>query len=488
MTIAPPAPRKSMEPYLKDEVEFYDFQITGIRQLAGMKSFILADQMGLGKSLQALTVFIIDVVRGWASSAIVVCPVTLRSNWADEIIKFTRVKYMILGAAEKKGKTVQLGPKAREAQIAEFATWKGPKILITNYEQIVPHVQQLNKLKFDVAIFDEAHYIKNYKAKRTKACQKLFSRRSFLLTGTPMLNHVHELWVLLNRIDPGYYSSYWSYVQRYCVFGGFQKKQIIGVKNERELHSKLQNVMLRRLKKDVLKLKEPQIIERKVDLSAEQQKLYDEVIVDLRLTNPDGSSQDIENALTKFLRCKQICATTYPFTGVDTSNKLDQVVEDVKELVENDERVVIFSQFRAVLECLEIRLKDVCPVYQIHGDVPKDDRQGVVKAWGSNPSPSALICMLQVAGIGLNMTQGRHVLFVDELFVPGLNQQAIDRLHRIGQDEAQYVQVFKYITRKTIENRIQQILKSKVKLNDSVIEDSNWKRALVKAVLSGEDE
>lgn len=471
--------RKSLEPYIFDSVEYYPHQVDGIRELAKRKSFLLADDMGLGKSLQALTVFAIDVKRGWAKTCLVVCPATLKGNWADEVEKFTGFSYEVLEGT----------PAERYAMLKEFASWDEPKILIVNYEQVTAHLHELDTLRFDVAIFDEAQYLKNPKAKRTQASLSLYSRRSFLLTGTPMLNHVNELWALLHRIDPAAWPKYWGFLNRYAVFGGYKDKQIVGVKNEKELTEKLQNVMLRRLKKDVLDLPEVQIIERRVNLTADQKKLYDEVLNEMRLQRVDADDpDDIENALTKFLRLKQICGTTLPFTGTDHSSKLDLAVEDDIELLENGNRIVVFTQFRDVQECYIKRIvSSDAPIFELNGDTKKEARSLIVKEWGMTKEPGIIVCMLQVAGLGLNMTAARHASFLDKLFVPGLNRQAIDRLHRIGQDKTQPVQIREYICRNTIENRVNQILRTKSKLFGEIVEtDPDWKRKLYRAIMEDE--
>lgn len=477
----PIAPRKSLEPYLYDAVEYYPHQVEGIRQLANRSSFILGDDMGLGKSLQALTIFIIDIVRGWAKTAIVVCPVTLKGNWADEITKFTRLHSV----------TLEGSPANRTKQLAAFSELEGPKMLIVNYEQVVAHLESLNALGFDVAIYDEAHYMKNHKSKRTKACLALKAKRSFMLTGTPMLNKVDELWPLLHKVQPSRFPKYWGFVNRYAVFGGYKDKQIIGVKNEKELIENLHDVMLRRLKKDVLDLPDVQILERRVNLAPEARKLYDEVLNDMRLTRVDQDDpDDIENALTKFLRLKQICGTTKPFNGKDISEKLDLAIEDDQEIFYNGHKIVVFTQFRDVQKCYVDRLHAVGikDTFLLHGDIKKEDRQGIVRNWAEFTGPSVLVCMLQVASLGLNLVAARHGSFLDELFVPGLNQQAIDRLHRIGADTTQPVQIRKYITRNTIENRVQQILKTKSKLFGEIVEsDPGWKKKLLKALLEEED-
>ena len=484
--------RGSLHPWISDEVEYYDHQLEGVRQLAFMRSFLLADEMGLGKTAQALTVFAIDVFQGLASSAIVVCPATLKGNWMEEIQKFSTPEgfyAMELGAGiGKSGRRVSLGPAARRGQLKDFRAVKHPKILVVNYEQVSAHFEELGTMGFDVAIFDEAHYLKNPRAKRTKACMDLYTPRSFMLTGTPLLNRVDELWSILWRIDPTSYHSYWAFRQRYCVMGGWNGKDVIGVQNEAELTSRLQSVMVRRLKEDVLKLDKPNYVQRYVDLSPAQRKMYDEVANEMRLSIPSSPSpMEIENALTKFLRLKQICGTTATLIDKDDSEKLDLVIEDGAEFIERGEKVIVFSQFRGVLDAYVKRAQATykAPVFELTGEVPIPQRQEIVRAWSDTKGPAVIACMLQVAGVGLNMVAASQLQFIDKLFVPGLNQQAVDRAHRIGQTRP--VQVFEYIARDTIEKRIEDILKSKKKLSREIIEggdDAGWKRMLVEEAMS----
>jgi len=485
------APRKSMEPYLLDSVKFYNHQIEGVRKLMRWKSFLLADDMGLGKSLQALTVFIGDVVTGRGGVCLVICPTTLKENWSEEISKFTRVKHMVLGSEynPKTGRPKTLTSGERSRQIVEFAMWEEPKILVLNYEQVDPHLAELNALGARVAIFDEAHTIKNPEAKRTKACLELKSDRSFMLTGTPVMNQVHELWPALNRIAPQHFSNPYAFKNRYCVYGGYKNKQIVGVKNRKELTAILEQLMLRRLKKDVLDLPEVQEIQVKVGLSELQQKLYDQVDEEMLLdVDPHSPPEEIENAMTKFLRLKQITGTPACFDLDDDSHKLDVVIEKALELIEDNHKIVIFTQFRPVLTAIRNRLDKVkVSSYELSGAVKQADRQDVVRSWSSDKRPLPIVCMLQVAGVGLNMTASRHMLFVDKLFVPGLNQQAIDRCHRIGASTTQNVQVLEFIARGTIEDRIEAILRAKKKLFKDVIESVGFMSQLLQALQDKED-
>lgn len=467
-----------MEPWIKDEVNYYDHQIKGVRWLAKQKSFLLGDDMGLGKCLQSLTVFAIDVIRGWAETCIVVCPTILKENWADEIKTFTRFQYVILDGT----------PVERAMQIIQFIDLKGPKILIVNYEQVSPHLNVFNSIGFNVAIYDECHLLKNPESQRTLAALGLYAHRNFMLSGTPMLNTVDDLWVPLNKIDPVGFPDYWRYVNRYCLFGGHNGRKVVAVKNEEELTRRLQRVMLRRLKGDVLDLPEVQIIERKVYIHPEQQVLYDKVQDDDTLQTLNGDEK-IEYAIAKFVRLKQICGTTLQFTGYDVSAKLDLGVSDDLEIIASGKKVIMFTQFRETLDCYVQRMEQCgVRVYQVHGDIPHNQRLKVVKNWSAYHGAAVIACMVQVANVGLNMVAASDINFQDELFVPGLNQQAIDRAHRIGASKTQPVRVRKYIAINTIEARIQQILKTKMKLSARIVDsDIAWKRALVNAVLEAEE-
>lgn len=478
------APRKSLEPFLKDEVEYYPHQVSGIRTAHSLNSFLLADDMGLGKSLQALTLFCIDIKMGRAETLLVVCPVTLRDNWADEIEKFTRIPYTLLGEEPnpyRPGATRKLSPTKREAQLVDWLNQVGPRVLITNYDQLASsaHTDTFASQTFDVVIFDESHTIKNPLAKRTKACLAVRSKRTFFLTGTPILNQINEIWTTLHRIDPAQFPRYSWFRNRYCVFGGWKGKQIVGTKNEKEIIDFLGKYMIRRLKNDVLSRDKPTIVPVIVGLSDVQQDLYDSTVEDLLLESPTGQVLDIENELTKFLRLKQICGTPYSIDPAfeDSSLKLDRVEEIVEELFLRGEKVVLFTQFRGVLECIVDRLnkRGLKPVFQLHGGVK--DRVPVVQEWSRVNGPAAICCMSQVAGVGLNMVAASHAIRVDKLWVPGLNQQLVDRLDRIGQTNP--VVVYDMLAKGTVEHRIEQILKGKERLVDKIVEGSVSMRRII---------
>lgn len=462
---------------LNPEIKFMRHQREGITRMWNMKSFILADDMGLGKSLQALAVCAIHAhmtheMRGVTSRFLVVAPPSLKRNWANEIEKFTGFRHFL----------VEGEPKKRDATIKDFAAADGHRVLIMNYEQIPKHLSLINQLELDIVIADEAHYLKNPRARRTGAFRQLEAPRRFMLTGTPVLNHVDDLWVLLDQVQPGQWGTYWGFCQHHCVYGGFQNKAIIGVKNEKQLTENLNRIMIRRLKTDVLDLPEVQIIKREVDLLPGQLTLYRRAVKDMILERDTARGEDgeeeIANPAIRFMRLAQICSTTATVRedGKDESGKLDAAMVDLDTIISTGEKVVVFTKFRATLACYVNRIlatyKGDVPVYVLSGDVKTDERQAVVDAWSRTSGACVIVCMIQVAGVGLNMTSGRYVQFLDKDVTPANNEQAIARVHRIGQGQ-QAVQVYEYQAKASAEARLEALLANKKATANEVVEDKN---------------
>lgn len=486
---APVKPRKSMAPWLDDGIVYYDYQIEDVRTAARLDSFMLGHQMGLGKSLIAITVFTIDIVMGKGETLLVVCPASLRGNWADEFEKFTTIPYVRLGEVRdprnpSRYKTVS--KNLRSLQIRDFRLMEGPRVLICNYEQIVGHLDELPP--FHMMICDEAHVLKNPEAQRTQALHRVRRRRTAILTGTPILNQVDELWSPLHMINPQRWPNYRRFRNRYCQFGGFNGRQVVGAKNVAELNKGVAPYMVRRLKDDVLDLDKPYIQQIMVDLTDVQRTLYDQVMNELFLPDENGNPQDIDNALVKFLRLKQIVGSAGTVPGHDdSSGKLDRMMEDVFSCMLNDGgKPIIFTQFRSIHELIMRRLYDAgfTAVFALTGSVPTGERQPIIKSWSDWQDPVPIVCMVQVAGVGLNMTASHDIFFADKLFVPGLNDQAIDRAHRIGQRHP--VHVREYVARGTIEARIERILKTKRGTFNEVVEQTSAIRKIIQML--GEDE
>jgi SNF2-related domain len=283
----------------------------------------------------------------------------------------------------------------------------------------------------------------------------------------------------------------WGLASKNCVMGGFKNKEIIGVKNKGELRGIMDEYMLRRLKKDCLDLPDKQVIRLKVDMHPDQEKWYRKMETELILEIPnDPDPLEAENVLTKFLRLKQISGTPACFGLPDVSYKLDKVVEMCQEFTEDEDDgapVVVWTQFRGVLAATVARLDAVgIPTFVLHGDVKQTERMEIINKWSKTKgtaAPGVLVSMLQIGGIGLNLIAANKAIFIDSLYVPKLNEQAEDRIHRIGASTTQPVQIYYLITRNSVEERIEQILRSKRKLFNELIEtDPTWKAKLIAAI------
>lgn len=469
-----PTPRKAV-PRIKDEIDYFKHQVEGIRRMLRMRSVLLADDMGLGKCIQALTVAACALEEPNCNRILIVTPASLKGNWEEEIQNYGR---------NFTSEILEGDPKTREKQLANF----NRDCLIVNYEQVISHWAALNMMGFDMTIYDEGHFLKNRKSKRTKACMKLNQTRHFVLTGSPVLNQVDDLWQLLNRVAPTEFPSYHVFVNRYAVYGGYQGKQIVGIMNEKELRDRMAPYLVRREKTELGLVGKLPIIKELIEMHPKQRELYDQCITDLELPNPADMDKPfkIENALVKLLRLKEICGTTACLGYADYSSKLDRAVELAEQFYGKGKSIVVFTQFRQVQACYYTRLMAAgIPAVMLHGDVKVSDRQPLVTKWTADTKagkPSVLICMWQVGGIGMNLVAASTVISLDKLFVPKLNEQGYDRLDRIGQTEP--VQIIELIMRKSIEQRIESILKRKIGIFGALldVDNSDWKKKLLQAV------
>ena len=469
-------PRSKYEPTRGIEsIEYsHDEPVQCISVAADDSLYVTTDFIVTHNTIQALAAMCIDIKHGFAERICIVCPPSLKGNWAEEIMKFTRLDFYV----------VKGGPQKRVKQMLAYKNATGPRVLIVNYEQIVGSLVTMHDMNFHITAYDEAHYLKNPLAQRTIASVDMPTLRSFMLTGTPVLNSIDELWPLLYKVDPVEWPSLPEFLDRYAVYGGYGGNQIVGVRNEEELRARLAPYMIRREKSLVLDLKEPQVIPRYVDMYDAQEKMYRRALDEMVIELDDGTQEEIENSLTQFLRLKQISNTTYPFAEKDVSAKLDLAVDDAKIIAANGWKSVIFTQFTDTFTVVADRLRKAgLTVHELSVAVKPDERAAFVSNWGAQPTPDVLLCSTHIAGVGLNMTQARHCLFIDKLFVPGLNKQAVDRLHRLGQDETQPVQVFEYFSRGTVEEKIERILQRKQTVIGSVVQPtSELREALIEAL------
>ena len=366
-------------------------------------------------TIQSLTVAALDFDRGWAKRVLVICTASLKANWASEIEEHTLFSYQVLEGSVKQKRKI----------LDEFDS----DILIVNYEQVISYPTELLNLKFDIVIVDECQAIKNFGAQRTAAVHRLMPRRWFLLSGTPLETRPDELWSPLRLIDPVNTPHYWTWVNSHCVFAT-GTRQVVGVKKAERLRQHIEQVFLRRLKKDCLDLPEKQHIKVNIDLSPYQRRLHDQAEKELMLQLPkDPDPMELESGLMKALRLRQICSTPANLEGLeDDSAKLDAVIAKLLELRDAGHKAVVFCKFRPTIDCLVRRCEAAGIANWVHhGGIKLPQRKANQRAWEAHEGGAAFIGMYSTMGVGLTLTAARHVLIVDKEFGPGAMKQAEDR-------------------------------------------------------------
>ncbi|MCD4827908.1 MAG: DEAD/DEAH box helicase [Candidatus Cloacimonetes bacterium] len=415
---------------------------------------ILADDMGLGKTLEAISI-LADLPTG--SHSLVVCPKSLLYNWAAEIDKFyPSLSHLIYEGGKEERMELLRQPRVN--------------VMIASYAIIVNDLKELGELAFDYVILDEAQQIKNAGAQRSKAVKRMHGAHRIALTGTPMENSPGELWSIFDFLMPGYLPSQRRF-----------RNEFDTTESQREKHNRLAAIispfLLRRRKKDVLiELPDKQIQVSYCHLTPLQEKLYIEVIESVR-TGLLGDSDRIEpskymHVLAALMRLRQIC--NHPalvqkdlHQRIDMSGKLDQLVTLLDDALPLGRKVLIFSQFVQTLKIVRRILEGRnVPFEYMDGDTKH--RQKRVDNFNNNVNIRVFLISLKTGGFGLNLTAADTVIMLDPWWNPMGENQAIDRAHRIGQTKK--VQVYKMITKGTVEEKILDLQKSKIEMFENIIE------------------
>jgi SNF2 family DNA or RNA helicase len=439
------------------------YQETGYAWLTLLSHYglggILADDMGLGKTLQVIA-FLLGQQKSMREPALVVAPTSLVYNWLDEIQRF---------APDMKAMAVA---GTREERMQSLRDGQDMSVLITTYNMLKRDIRDYEKYHFSYCFLDEAQQIKNPTTQNAKAVKKLHCGGRFALTGTPIENTLTELWSIFDFLMPGYLFRHKEFKRRYEV--PIVRRQ--DVHAAKELNRHIQPFIMRRLKKDVLK-ELPDKIERKMvnEMTPQQAKVYaayfvqgkKEFVKELQAHGFQGSRMKILAILT---RLRQIACD--PSLFLDNyeggSGKLDMLEEVMQDAVEAGHRVLIFSQFTTMLSHIADRLQGMSIEYSyLDGSTPALERIQLVKAFNSGSQPVFLIS-LKAGGTGLNLTGADMVIHYDPWWNPAVEDQATDRAYRIGQRNN--VQVLKFITKNTIEERIFDLQEKKKALIDQMIQ------------------
>ncbi len=437
----------------KIKANLYDYQVKDVITLASGKAFINANDMGLGKTLESLCVA--EVLKGFP--CLIVCPVSLKRNWQNEINKFTNRTSKIVSS------------KTARKDIADVYA-NNYDYVIVNYEFLRKHGHRFTN-RFKVAFFDEAHRLKNPKALLVKAIQEHINpHKSYFISGTPIMNRPSELWVILNMIKPDVYNDYWMFVKYFCEKRFFNGRVFYdGGRHLDVLHKILSHYMVRNTKDDVLEeLPAKQYITQIVPLLKEQSKMYDEVTETFKRWYQAQKIKDgevsMESTFLKMLRLKQVAVMPSLLEDEEhgtkiKSGKLERLDEILDELFAKDEKVIVFSQFKKVVEKVVERYEKKTKVVWFHGGTNLDDRQYAVDQFQNNPDVKLFVATQATAGVGITLTASSYIVHLDKVWNPSITEQANDRIHRIGQKKVSTI--ISLVSEGTIDEYIEKRLQEK---------------------------
>ena len=416
-----------------------------------------------GKTIQILSV-ILDYVQNSKDrrTSIVVCPSSLTLNWQNEARKFAKdIKTDVI-----KGTLSERKKKIKEIDKND--------LIITSYDLLKRDIELYEKegYKFRFIIADEAQYLKNSNTQNAKSIKKIKADTKYALTGTPIENSLAELWSIFDFIMPGYLFSYRKFKNMYetpIVKG--EDEEII-----KKLKMLIEPFVLRRSKKEVLKeLPDKTVTVLNNEMSEEQKNLYlnylaqakQEVADKVKINGYEKSKMQILAALT---RLRQICCHPSLFISnyKDGSSKLEQCMEIITEATKGGHKILLFSGYTSMFEIIEKELnKEKIKYFKLTGSTKVDDRIKMVEEFNKNPEIQIFLISLKAGGTGLNLTGADVVIHYDPWWNLSTENQATDRAYRIGQRKN--VQVYKLITKNSIEEKMYELQEKKYQLADNML-------------------
>ena len=433
----------------------YEHQKTAVEKLLGNDKYILADDMGVGKTTSAT----IAAIESGAKKVLVICPATLKLNWKREIENYSDDKISII----------------------ESKNWSSGRFIIINYD-ILKNFHSLDKKdeittildeNFDLVIIDEAHYISNTKAQRTKLANDIVKKigKVWLLTGTPMTSRPMNYYNLLRLVESRVARNWVSYVKRYCEGyqinkGGRKIWLTHGASNLDELRDRTKQKVLRRLKEEILDL--PDKIITPIFLEIDSAEYKKEVGEYLDWAN-ENKNESLTIQLNKLMKVRQIIA----------KEKLNNTFELIDQCLEQDKKVIVFTNFTEPL--MEIWSKYKKMAVPLYGRMNQEQRQESVDSFQNNPKTKIFVSNIKAGGVGITLTAGEVVIFNDLSFVPSDMAQAEDRAFRIGQKKN--VSCMYPIFDNTLERIIYNIVQKKKRIIDTVMGDHIEEEDLMLSIL-----
>lgn len=450
----------------------YEHQIVGFNFGLTNDRWLLGDEMGLGKTKQVIDIAVAKKLSKGYQHCLIICGVNgLKWNWKNEVKVHSNEEAYILGERIVRGKTVINSNADKLTDIKKLAT-NSAYFIITNIESLRQEdiASELKKLCEDGTIgmiaFDECHKAKNPSSDQGKGILKLQAETMIAMTGTPLMNQPFDLYIILKWL--GYEKhAFGAFKRHYADYGGFGGYEIIGYKNLDELQERLDEVMLRRRKEDVLDLPEKTYIDEYIEMTANQKKIYNEVTMDIK-SNIDQIKMS-NNPLAELIRMRQ--ATGYTgilSTKIQESAKLDRMEEIVEEATQNGKKVVIFSNWIQMTDEIYLRLRQNYSVAIITGQTDDASRQEEVNHFQNDENCKVIIGTSGAMGTGLTLTAGTVEIFMDEPWNMALKEQCVDRCHRIGQKNN--ITVYTLMCKDTIDQRIHELVEKKGAMADALVD------------------
>ena len=427
-----------------------DYQLTGFNWFKTLSYYefggILADEMGLGKTLQTITFLLSEKGK----KSVIVTPTSLIYNWKSEFEKF----------APNLNIKIIHGNKEERIFTKEYI--KEYDVLLTTYGTLRNDYNLYEDINFDYCIIDEAQNIKNSLSQSSEVVKKLNAKVKFALTGTPIENNLMELWSLFDYIMPGYLYSKKK----------FQDKFIKNEKGIIELKKYIKPFILRRLKNDVMS-ELPDKIEKRyvVEMTKEQKKVYKTYIDNIK--NKMKEKDLIKDKITIFsylTKLRQLALD--PGILVDGyiggSGKIDVTVDLINEFINNNHKILLFSQFTSVLDSIKtIFDAEGIEYFYLDGSTKASERVSLVNEFNNSNKVKVFLISLKAGGTGLNLTSADVVIHFDPWWNPAIEDQATDRAHRFGQKNV--VEVIKLISKGSIEEKIIKLQESKKEIINEIM-------------------
>ena len=437
-----------------------DHQIIAIEKLLANNKFILADDMGLGKTTSA----VIGALESEAKKILIVCPASLKINWEREIKNYSDRRVLIV-EGRKWGSTFDF-------YIINYDIIKNYHS--TDNSKDSDDYKLLVNAGFDLAIVDEAHYISNATANRTRLLNDVLDQipKVWLLTGTPMTSRPINYFNLLKIVESPLTLNWQSYVRRYCA--GYQFRvgnrkvwNTNGASNLDELRERTKNLVLRRMKTDILDLPEKIVTPVFVELNS---KMYDEELEEFaRITNDKKNDETITVTLNRLMKIRQLISY----------EKIPYTCEIIDKCIEQGKKVIVLTNFTMTLDMLHEKYKKNSVT--LDGRMHKDKRQENVDRFQTDDKIKVFIGNIKAAGVGITLTAAEVVIMNDLSFVPADHSQGEDRAYRYGQKNS--VLVYYPVFENTIEKIIYNILQKKKGVIDQVMGDGEYSETFGKDLL-----